>query len=83
MLKDQYFYPLAALLTAVMIIFALSFGENSKLTEKEILENGYVMEGADLALLAQQPGTQAIHMPSSPVRRREIIFRQVQGYLHP
>jgi len=66
MLKDQYFYPLAALLTAVMIIFALSFGENSKLTEKEILENGYVMEGADLALLAQQPGTQAIFI--APIR---------------
>jgi len=59
MLKDRYFYPLAALVMIAMVAFALSFSETYELSEEDILENGYLMEGENLAHLAQQPGTQA------------------------
>lgn len=60
MLKDIFFYPLAAFIVAAMVIFALSFGERIDLTEAEILKSGYTMTGEDLGRLTAQPGTQAI-----------------------
>jgi len=65
MLKDRFFYPLAALIAAGMVIFAMSFAKNTTLSNCEIWEDGYVMSGEDLTRLAVQPGTQAEFMASS------------------
>lgn len=65
MLKDRFFYPLAALLALAMVVFALSFGEKIDLTDKEIWCKGYVMSGEDLARLTAQPGTQAVFVAAS------------------
>jgi hypothetical protein len=65
MIKDRFFYPLAACFVAVIVGFALSFGENVELSEREIWTNGYVMAGEDLSRLTAQPGTQAIFVASS------------------
>ncbi len=59
MLKDRFFYPLAAIIAVGMVIYAMSFGVRQDLTDCEIWENGYVMSGEDLTRLAVQPGTQA------------------------
>ncbi len=65
MLKDRYFYPLAALIVAAMIAYALSLGERIDLTDREIWDNGYTMEGEDLARLTVQPGTQAVYVAAA------------------
>jgi hypothetical protein len=65
MLKDRYFYPLAAILVAAMIVFALSLGERIDLTDREIWDNGYTMEGEELVRLTAQPGTQAIYVAAA------------------
>lgn len=65
MLKDRFFYPLAALLAAAMIFFAMSFGERIELTDKEIWDKGYVMKGEDLIRLTAQPGTQSVFVAAS------------------
>jgi len=59
MLKDRFFYPLALLIAALMIFYAMSFANETDLSDCEIWENGYVMSGEDLTRLAAQPGTQA------------------------
>lgn len=59
MLKDRFFYPLAALIALGMVIYALSFAQKVDLTDETIWKEGYVMEGEDLARLTAQPGTQA------------------------
>jgi len=59
MLKDQFFYPLAALIALAMVAFALSFGTTFELTKEEIMKEGYLLDGQDLSRLAAQPGTQA------------------------
>ena len=41
MLKDRFFYPLAALIAVAMVVVALSFSENLELTEAEIRTSGY------------------------------------------
>lgn len=64
MLKDRFFYPLAAIFVVVMTVVALSFGENSDLTVDEIRKSGYIMSGEDLVRLTAQPGTQAIYVPA-------------------
>ncbi|GGX74593.1 hypothetical protein GCM10011309_25940 [Litorimonas cladophorae] len=65
MLKDRYFYPLAAIIVAAMIVFALSLGERIDLTDREIWDNGYTMEGEELVRLTAQPGTQAIYVAAA------------------
>lgn len=65
MLKDRYFYPLAALIVAAMVALALSFGERIDLTECEIWTNGYTMSGEDLARMTAQPGTQAVFVAAA------------------
>jgi len=65
MFKDRYFYPMAAIVIAAMINFALSFGERIDLTEHEILKNGYVMKGEELARLMAQPGTQSVFVSAA------------------
>jgi len=65
MLKDRFFYPLAALVAIGMVVFALSFGEKIDLSDKEIWCNGYVMSGENLSRLTAQPGTQAVFVAAS------------------
>ena len=65
MLKDRFFYPLAALIIAAMVAFALSFGERIELTDCEIWNSGYKMEGEDLVRLTAQPGTQAVFVAAA------------------
>lgn len=67
MLKDRFFYPLAALLAIAMVVFALSLADNPDLTDKEIWCKGYVMSGENLTRLAAQPGTQAVFVAASGV----------------
>jgi len=57
MLKDRFFYPIAAAFIALMIWFALSRGTNIKISEACILENGYEARGDDLVSLTASPGT--------------------------
>lgn len=65
MLKDRFFYPLAAVIVVAMVGFALSFGERVELTECEIWSSGYTMEGEDLVRLTAQPGTQAVFVAAA------------------
>ena len=65
MLKDRFFYPLAAIIVAAMIAAALSFGEKSDLSVYGIRASGYLMSGEDLVRLTAQPGTQAIYVAAA------------------
>jgi hypothetical protein len=65
MLKDRFFYPLAALIVAAMVAYALSLGERIELTDCEIWEAGYTMEGEDLIRLTAQPGTQSVFIAAA------------------
>ena len=65
MLKDRFFYPLAALIVFAMIAFALSFGERIDLTDCEIWSDGYTLSGEDLVRLTAQPGTQAVFIAAA------------------
>ena len=65
MLKDRFFYPLAALIVFAIIAVSLSFGERIDLTDCEIWDKGYTMSGENLGRLTAQPGTQAIFVASA------------------
>jgi len=65
MLKDRFFYPLAAIIAVAMILGALSFGDRIDLTDREIWDSGYEMAGEDLTRLTAQPGTQAIYVAAT------------------
>ena len=65
MLKDRFFYPLAAIIVAAMIAAALSFGEKSDLSVDGVRASGYLMSGEDLVRLTAQPGTQAIYVAAA------------------
>ncbi len=65
MLKDRFFYPLAALIAVAMVIFAMSFADTPDLSDCEIWKNGYLMSGEDFTRLAAQPGTQAEFVAAS------------------
>jgi len=54
MLKDRFFYPLAALIAVAMVIFAMSFADTPDLSDCEIWKNGYLMSGEDFTRLAQR-----------------------------
>lgn len=73
MLKDRFFYPLAAIIVAGMIFGALSFGEDPDLTVDKIRTSGYLMTGEDLVRLTAQPGTQAIYI--APTRDEPAYAR--------
>lgn len=57
MLRDLYFYPLAAALIAGMVALALSFGGGEALSDAEIVEQGWTLEGEALRNLIVSPGT--------------------------
>ena len=65
MLKDRFFYPLAALIVVAMVAGALSFGERIDLSDREIWNTGYTMTGEDLVRLTAQPGTQAVFVAAA------------------
>lgn len=57
MLRDLYFYPLAAALIAGMVAFALSFGGGDALSDEERIREGWTLEGEALRNLIASPGT--------------------------
>lgn len=65
MLKDRFFYPLAALIVFGIVALALSFGDSIDLTDCEIWNKGYLMDGEELVRLTAQPGTQAIFVAAA------------------
>ena len=65
MLKDRFFYPLAALIVVVIVAVSLSFGESIELSDREIWDAGYTMSGEDLVRLTAQPGTQAVFVAAA------------------
>ena len=65
MLKDRFFYPLAALLVIGMVFTAMSCAEDVDLSDSKIWCEGYVMSGENLARLTSQPGTQAVFVVAS------------------
>lgn len=56
-MKDRYYFPLAALIVAGIIGYALSVGGTRISTKTDIVENGFLMKGENLASLTASPGT--------------------------
>lgn len=65
MLKDRFFYPLAALVVIAIVAVSLSFGARIDLTDREIWDAGYTMSDEDLVRLTAQPGTQAVFVAAA------------------
>ena len=57
MLRDLYFYPLAGLVIAAMIAFALSLGDYERPSDQQIRAQGYVLQGEDLTRLTASAAT--------------------------
>jgi len=66
MLKDIFFYPLALILTALLIGGAMSLGDYEVLTPEDIRAQGFTVEGSDLAALTAAPGTNYEYMAETP-----------------
>ncbi len=66
MLKDIFFYPLAALFIAIIISAALSFGDYEVLTPNQIRAQGFTVEGKNLAELTASPGTNFQYIAETP-----------------
>ncbi|MEE9272069.1 MAG: hypothetical protein V3U57_02175 [Robiginitomaculum sp.] len=57
-MRDRFFYPLALLVIAAIVGFAIMLGERSEApTPEEILKNGIALEGETLHRLIAGPGT--------------------------
>lgn len=57
MLKDRYFYPLAIACIIGMVFYAMSKADYEDLTKNMVFENGFIINGEDLATLTASPGT--------------------------
>ncbi|CAM3716082.1 hypothetical protein [Litorimonas haliclonae] len=57
MIQDRFFYPLLILVIAVIVTVAMLPSCRDNLSEAEIISEGYLMEGDDLALIQASPGT--------------------------
>lgn len=57
MLKDIFFYPLAALIMGALVYGALSFADYEVLTPEIIRAQGFTVEGENLTTLTAAPGT--------------------------
>lgn len=57
MFRDAIFYPLAALIIAATVGFALSLGGGESLDEAEIVKMGWTLEGPALRNLTISPGS--------------------------
>ena len=62
MLRDLYFYPLAVIIIGGMIAFALSFGGGEALSDNEIIEMGWSLDGPSLRNLNVSPGTELSYL---------------------
>lgn len=58
MLPDRFFYPLAIIIVAAMILGALSFQTTRQLEPSEIVGAGWEMSGPTLANLTVSPGSE-------------------------
>jgi len=57
-MRDLYFYPLAAIVVAVIVALAVVPGfDRAAKNQENILTNGFELEGADLAKLTAAPTT--------------------------
>lgn len=65
MLKDIFFYPLAALIISAMVFGALSLGDYEVLSLEDIRAQGFTVEGQDLASLTASPGTNFEYIAAS------------------
>lgn len=61
MLRDAFFYPLAAVATGLIILLALFIGGEPRITDEEILQEGWQMSGSDLRSLTVSPGSGAVY----------------------
>ncbi|MEP1229238.1 MAG: hypothetical protein ABJG88_01040 [Litorimonas sp.] len=66
MLKDVFFYPLAGIIIALIIGGALSLGNHDVLTVNDIRQQGFTVEGPDLAGLTAAPGTNYEYIAATP-----------------
>jgi hypothetical protein len=73
MLKDRFFYPLALAFIAGMIWFALSFADETKLTDACIWHNGFMTQGEDLVTLTASPGTVYDYVGATPADPAHIV----------
>lgn len=61
MLRDAFFYPLAAVLIGGIVLLALSVGGEPPITDEDILNEGWRMSGSDLRGLTVSPGSGAVY----------------------
>ena len=66
MLRDLYFYPLAALVIGGIIAYALSLGSYERPSDIDIATNGYVMSGEQFTNLTTSAGTNAEYIAATP-----------------
>ncbi len=59
-MQDRFFYPLLILGVALIVIVAMLPSCRDDLSEAEIISQGYVVEGEDLALTQASPGTTVV-----------------------
>lgn len=60
MIQDRFFYPLLILVIAVIVTVAMLPSCRDNLSEAEIISEGYLVEGDDLALIQASPGTTVV-----------------------
>lgn len=65
MLRDAIFYPLALVVVAGLVMFALSRGADHSTSPEKILEDGLIVQGGDLRRLTASPGTQIVFVPAN------------------
>lgn len=74
MLRDLYFYPLAALFVLGMVAFALSFGGGEDVDEDYIVRTGWTMEGEALRNLTVSPGSNMDYVDDEGGYARLSVF---------
>lgn len=62
MLPDRFFYPLAVLVIAAIIGFALSFGKGEAFSDRQIINEGWQLSGPDLSDLTVSPGSNGTYV---------------------
>jgi len=73
MLKDRFFYPIALVLIAAIIWFALSRSSVTKLTDACIWQNGFLSKGEALVTLTKSPGTNYEYIGATPTNPAHIV----------
>ena len=57
MIRDRFFYPLLIVVITMIVIVAMLPSCRDNLSETEIVSEGYLVQGDDLALIQASPGT--------------------------